>query len=531
MTIKRTTKTVSRTSKSKVTPINQKKVNTAKKKLEEQTEEPPTVVRRGRKLKPKPEEEPISTEVVNANETVEEPVQQSLTDFVQLAARNPSSSALAELEPFKFDYQGLDQETITKLKNDTLTLKGLVRERHLAALQMGQIIAKWKEQLPYGVYTAWVTKEFGEIMSADTANNYCMLAELYKNYSAEELNRLPLNALYVIGRRTVSPEVREEVLLAAAQSSKKMSKKDVEKIIKSYRELQIEIAGVSDQAKPLLVHSSIAENPEELQRFAKLSAKRQTEVAGLLAAQPNPTSLRQVVSQLQTTRRKDEEKEDTLEAEIIATANYQNIVTKRGSWLQLLAETESESVDLCFAEMPLNKGVLEDYGRLAQEMNRVLRPGGLLLATVGQQNLQFVGGRIEPALNVAWTFMLLRRPGHSPRVVGRISFASSFVPLTLCYKPPLKALPGLIDDLRSWAPENDMKFHYKDDDDDLPSEETVELASLESSLAYYMKALLAPSETFMHLVYEQKNSFGVTDSLYKSVFEVNAEKVFSLIGN
>lgn len=451
-----------------------------------------------------------------------------------LSVRN-SPAVADELELYDFDGRDeagrlLDKQTQELLRESTLVIKRALRTQITSVVVIGRELIKVKKAIKDRTYMKWFSATLSEFFSLDTAENYVNAAKLSEQYSLAQLESMPLNALYVLGRSTVERELQayviEDLAPAAQLEGNTLTKKDVQKVIKDYRRLQLNTSNISDKARPLLLTSPVAEDREELQRLSRLSVKRQIEVAKILKDNPN-ADVKQALSILRETSQEPIE-EEPLDAEIISVHN--KLETRRGEWFKLLQETETESVDLCFAEMPLSREALSDYQLLAQEMDRILKPGGLLLSVVSQPNIQFVGTYLEP-LNVLWTFMLMRRPGHSPRIVGRISFASSYIPLSLAYKSPLRAIPGLVDDVRTGIPDDIMKFHFKAAGEDEPNkEEAFSLSSIESSIEYYVKSLMQNGDVFMHLIHNRDSSFKINDHLYDYAFNQAASKIISLIG-
>lgn len=457
------------------------------------------------------------------------------TPITTLSVRT-SSAVADELEPYEFDGRDasgklLDNNTQKLLRESALTIKRALRTQVTSVVIIGRELIKVKKAIKDRTYMRWFEVTLSEFFSLDTAENYANAARLSEQYSLAELESMPLNALYVLGRSTVEKELQsyviQELAPAAQEEGNPLSKKDIQRVIKNYRQIQLNNSSIDAKVRPMLVAFPIAEDREELQRLGKLSVKRQLEVVQILKENPK-VDVKQALTIIRENTQ--EPADDLLEAEIVSVTNQ--LETRRGDWFSLLQKTESESVDLCFAEMPLNKEALKDYQLLAQEVDRILKPGGMLLSVVSQSNVQFVGNYLEP-LHVLWTFMLMRRPGHSPRIVGRISFASSYIPLSLAYKSPLRAIPGLVDDVRTGIPDDIMQFHFRAaaEDNSVKEEETFSLSSLESSIEYYVKSLMQSGDVFMHLVHNPDASFRINDHLYNYVFgQAQASKVISLIG-
>jgi len=465
-------------------------------------------------------------------------------EVLALSVRNIDATALAELEAYEFD--GINTDTGEPLPEDTnallrqraIELQTQLRSSLLAIVEVGRILNDVKERLPHGSFMKWVAAAAPEL-HIDTIGNYMNSAKLYERYRPEELAKMTLSALYTLGRKNIEASLQDIIVREIAPTvQEKLTNRDMKRIIRGFRQMQIAAVDLDEKAKPFLLQSSVAEDKDELQRLSRLSKKNQIKVAEVLAENPQLTKVKEALEVINPAE--SPTTFEVMEAEIVSVKN--NLETRKGLWTNLLAKTPSESVDLCFAEMPLSREALDDYPILADQMSRILKPGGMLLAVVSQQNIQFVGPKLDP-LHVAWTFMILRRPGNSPRVIGRVSFASSYVPLSLTYKPPLRAIPGLVDDLRSGSPDPEniaelaqdaMNLHHSFLGEDNPRqavEERFQMVSIETSLDYYLTSLLRPTDTFMHLIHTKKHSFGVNDHLYETAFKAQVSKVISLIGN
>jgi hypothetical protein len=444
-----------------------------------------------------------------------------------------SSSALTEVvEQLNFDYEKVeDLSARASLRDAAITIKNHMRRTYYGVIECGQKLLEAKELVPKNTFMQWFNKEFKGEFSYDTATNYMNIARarLESGYTDDELQRLPLGTLYTIFRSTM-PEGAQAAVIEAAKS-KRVTEKDADAIVKAYRSYQTTNLNVRPEVREALIDSPISENPDELKRFNRLSHKTQMKVAEVLS-EDGQLTLRDALSSIRKDEDPKQSKDDeTIDAEIIAPVSLHNKIS--GNWIDLVNNLEPESIDLCFAEMPLGKETLQDYGILAQAMYRALKPGGMLLAVAGQQNIQFLGPQLDP-LTVGWTFFIRRRPGNSARVIGRITYASSVIPLSFSYKSPLRQIPGLIDDLRTEADISPdiMSFGFED----VQREHAENMASgeygvsIEGSISYYLQRLLAPTDVFLHLIPDESHSFGIQESTLAAATTCQASRIITAVG-
>jgi Protein of unknown function (DUF3102) len=76
-------------------------------------------------------------------------------------------------------------------------------------IEIGKRLDRAKEHVGHGNWTPWLQKNFQ--WSADTASNYMRVHALSQTPEFRRLRNLPLDALYLLGRKSVTADVRAEV--------------------------------------------------------------------------------------------------------------------------------------------------------------------------------------------------------------------------------------------------------------------------------------------------------------------------------
>lgn len=477
-------------------------------------------------------------DVIEAEVIPVEVVEQAKTNVLNLEVRKASNlsvrgtadiGALTELqsERFRFDYSQLSHDQADTLQGTVLTIQTQYRILHESVITIGRALIAAKESVPDKTFMSWFETELAHLFTYDTADNYMVVARLSEKRSLSELERMSLNTLYVVGRRSV-PEEAEDYLfdLAATEedNSKRPNKAKAKKVIRDYKTLNLSGFDFEPDVKRTLIQLELAEEKDQLRQLDRLSKKKQEIVVAqlkLASLSGRKLTVRQALLELDEASSEQNAGETQSTGKVIAPVT--NVVTHRGDWVNLIQEIPSESIDFCFAEVPLSREGLTHYQPLAQNIYRILRPGGFLLSVVGQQNIQFVGPELDP-LKVAWTFMMLRRPGHSPRIVGRITYASSYIPLSLAYKDTLRQIPGTFI--------NDARAAHEFDQDAYDRDEKFELNGLESCMDYYTQLLTNPSESILHLVTDHRFAFDqeVAEAFYQSCRSVGVADITAIIG-
>jgi ParB-like chromosome segregation protein Spo0J len=84
---------------------------------------------------------------------------------------------------------------------------------------------------------------------------------------------------------------------------------------------------------------------------------------------------------------------------------------RRGDFQTVLADLDDDSVDLVVTDPPYGDQYTHLYGELAKWASAKLKPGGSLIAYVGQGNLPDVTAEIGPHLRYWWTLALMHKHG------------------------------------------------------------------------------------------------------------------------
>ena len=84
---------------------------------------------------------------------------------------------------------------------------------------------------------------------------------------------------------------------------------------------------------------------------------------------------------------------------------------RRGDFQTALADLDDNSVDLVVTDPPYGDQYTHLYGELAKWASAKLKPGGSLIAYVGQGNLPDVTAEMGPHLRYWWTLALMHKHG------------------------------------------------------------------------------------------------------------------------
>lgn len=84
---------------------------------------------------------------------------------------------------------------------------------------------------------------------------------------------------------------------------------------------------------------------------------------------------------------------------------------RRGDFQTVLADLDDNSVDLVVTDPPYGDQYTHLYGELAKWASAKLKPGGSLIAYVGQGNLPDVTAEMGPHLRYWWTLALMHKHG------------------------------------------------------------------------------------------------------------------------
>lgn len=366
------------------------------------------------------------------------------------------------------------------------------------AIQIGERLTRVKDVLPHGQFLPWIRAEFP--FSHDTASNYMKVS---KRFSKDEISKvskftIPLSAFHVLAD---APDSAIAEVTQRAEQGQPTSVAESKTI--SWRHRALEEAGVIPEARIQLGDAKI-DDFHEMKRLGRLQQPVQLEAAARIAG---GEPVRQVIrwAKHQTIDVPSEAVEFRPDN---AFVQFERIEYRGRAWRDEIVELDPESVDLIFAETPLDRETLPNYQELAQECSRVLRKGGTMFCFVGHQNLQEVGTEIKRYLDIGWTFAARRRPGNSPRIIG-LDIASSWVPVCVWYKSPWRRPDGLADDLRQA--------------EDIHS-------SLETSVHYYLERFAHQTDTVVHLVMDSSKAFGLQSTFVDAVDEFNLGKLIGIGG-
>lgn len=382
-------------------------------------------------------------------------------------------------------------------------IRSLIRSTLESVVRIGQILKEVKALLPYGDWQTWVDKEFKEDIKHDSADNWINLATLYDQYKTEYedgFKKLSLASLYRLSRSTVDTEVKETVL-KLAQDDEPFTKSEVDSIVRVYRKAKLVEAGVDPNIISELGENSFVENAKELNKFSKLSKKKQAAVAGLINSGIASTP-KEAIKQL-TIASKPVEKLVEVEYTEIKSAHYAN-----------LQDMASGSVNIAIIEAPLRFSYAErELNVLSIELDRVLRPGGFAIITLGHKAVMYAGERLAP-LNPLHVLCLRRQPGNTRPIIGT-NILSASVFAALAYKSPYRAPASMLVDLQTIADEGTLEG----------MDEVV--SGLEAGFIKFMTAIAQSGDCVLHMICSE-NHFSMRETLKDAAIDLNAEAFYSI---
>ena len=122
-----------------------------------------------------------------------------------------------------------------------------------------------------------------------------------------------------------------------------------------------------------------------------------------------------------------------------------------------LAEVADNSIDAVITDPPYPKEYISLYSYLSRESARVLKPGGLLLAMVGQSYLPDVIKMLDEHMAYHWCLSYLTPGGQSPHLFQRN--VNTFWKPVLWYMKGSYSGDCIGDVLKSDVNDNDKRFH------------------------------------------------------------------------
>jgi len=123
----------------------------------------------------------------------------------------------------RFNYDTFDQETRRRLRERAEQIRGLARMTASGIVEIGQVLAEVKEQLPHGRFLRWIEAEFG--WKKSTAENYMLVYRNIKLPNVGNLN-VDVSALYLIAAPSTPAPVREEAI-RRAEHGEHVSRREV----------------------------------------------------------------------------------------------------------------------------------------------------------------------------------------------------------------------------------------------------------------------------------------------------------------
>lgn len=129
-----------------------------------------------------------------------------------------------------FDYQQLDTETRTIVRQRTIEIKALMKRTAQDIIEIGEKLIDVKERLGHGNFGGWLEVEFG--WSWSTANNFMRVAGKFATVT--NLEDFSAKALYLLAAPSTPDEARDEAI-TRAQNGVTITYTQAREIVNSYK--------------------------------------------------------------------------------------------------------------------------------------------------------------------------------------------------------------------------------------------------------------------------------------------------------
>ena len=184
----------------------------------------------------------------------------------------------------------------------------------------------------------------------------------------------------------------------------------------SERSVQVsaQIGSMPIEVRDAVRNTPLADNQQELLKLAR-EAKRDPAQAVRIAEAARDTQAKRVTDARSVVRR--ETISET--AQTVALPTGAQIIT--GDFREVMAEMETDSVDMVFTDPPYDRAAVPMYEDLARLSARVLRPGGSLLCYAGHYALPDLFALMTPHLKFWWPIALFYS-GAARRLPGKFVF-------------------------------------------------------------------------------------------------------------
>ncbi|MGR3278634.1 DUF3102 domain-containing protein [Acaryochloris marina NIES-2412] len=159
-----------------------------------------------------------------------------------MANKSDVTHSSKKIEYQSFDYNSLDNDTKSFLKERTSAIKQIYSRTLRDAWEAGRLLLEVKDKLEYGNFCRWIASELG--LSRSTACNQMHLAQNFTCANFAQLD-LPISTCYELARRSTPYRARDEVI-QRSQSGETITHLMAKQIIAKHKsQINEEVTGQS----------------------------------------------------------------------------------------------------------------------------------------------------------------------------------------------------------------------------------------------------------------------------------------------
>lgn len=383
-----------------------------------------------------------------------------------------------------------------------------------------------------GAFSTWVHEEF-EVKYGLTERLSEHWMNIAKRFTEAQIDKfinlkLPLSALYHVAAPSTPDGAADKIINTIEKTFpyvryRKIPGTLIKQLVQEYKEeaewalknIKFKEAGIAPEIQGMLLSTPVAEDTNELRWLGRFEPTIQSKIAEKLftgEAKSVRQANRQLAAESTFTTLTPEQSPAKLGGEadlisqgasILAAKDGQGVEVETkvtyypGEWRALVQHIPVESIDFCFAEIPLEHDFLPIYPAVAQALLRVLRPGGKALITAGHRNIQFIGPMLEPPLRISWTHIIRRESRRNLQATGP-HIATGSVLMSLVYREPWSLPKGLAQDTR-----------------DDPGWNGKLINGLEEAICHYSQHYTNQQDTILHLIVGPLRDFNIASAMRK----------------
>lgn len=275
-------------------------------------------------------------------------------------------------------------------------------------------------------------------------NRTYIIGKQYEVRKKKKEDNLKQNSPIPQNEGSIKNETETAKIIAKEQNT---SRSTVERAAEYARAVDTVVKNVGDDSlKQKILNGEVKINKKDMVDLSKKSEEVQKKVIKKMEEKPKKTEVQELFKEINKEEKDKEKKQELIEkSKNFDNSNLKNIIIHNKDFFNSYKELKQGSIDCIITDPPYSLEWIDNWEKLSEAAEYLLKPSGFLITYSGNMNLPKVMESLCKHLTFYWISSLLHT-GNSQLVMPR-NIKCEWKPILIYQNKPFKKLNNIFNDV------------------------------------------------------------------------------------